>query len=92
MNASPAVRAGGSAAGAGPVAVGRAPLMAGAEDWPADVPEDVPEDAAEDGFYERFAAELEVLAELGGGRCCGVGTAGGVGKVLRARPAAGPLR
>uniref|UniRef100_A0A8C5TU08 Chromosome transmission fidelity factor 18 n=1 Tax=Malurus cyaneus samueli TaxID=2593467 RepID=A0A8C5TU08_9PASS len=29
----------------------------------------------EDEFYERFADELEVLAELGGGRCCGTGTA-----------------
>ncbi|XP_039935138.1 chromosome transmission fidelity protein 18 homolog [Hirundo rustica] len=39
--------------------------MAGAEDVPEDVLRDVLQDGAEDGFYERFAAELEVLAELG---------------------------
>lgn len=75
---------------AGPVAgpVARRPLpMAGAEDVPEDLLRDVLEDGAEDGFYERFAAELEVLAELGGGRCCGAGTGGGGGKerALRAR-------
>ncbi|XP_066186495.1 chromosome transmission fidelity protein 18 homolog [Sylvia atricapilla] len=39
--------------------------MANAEDLPEDLLQDVLEYEAEDGFYERFAAELEVLAELG---------------------------
>lgn len=38
-----------------------------------------PEEGSEDGFYQRFADELEVLAELGGGSCSGAvsGTGGG---------------
>lgn len=59
--------------------------MASAEIGPEDWAEDWAEDGPDDGFYERFADELEVLAELGGGCCCGVGTGGG-GERERARP------
>lgn len=40
------------------------------------------EEGPDDDFYERFADELEVLAELGGGCCCGAvsGTADGGGR------------
>lgn len=40
-----------------------------------------PEEGPEDDFYQRFAAELEVLAELGGGHCWGAmsGTGSGGG-------------
>lgn len=54
----------------------------GTEDGPDDGPDGGPDGGPDDGFYERFADELEVLAELGGG------TGGGGGGTRRERAGA----